>query len=367
MSDLHRHAVQRDDLMVPVELVGLARREGQRHECAPRRTRMRFAPAPRISPDGVASASVAERPQLLENPDHRHPLARRRFSVRRQQPIDVSRPSTQLRPGLDLSPIGKRHLGRSQDLAHRVTRQLQLARDLPDRLALNEMLASNPTDRPHNQLPPPPLRAKAGRRATANQGSILDTDLRLRGSLFHAETQDDARYSRAERPPRPWLQYICVERSLKMRRAQRTAPQRKRRARRTRQILRRNWQTARRREYRLVDSPRNRSARRAQACHHNGTHGVTVPSKSLTAVIRNKPARDQHQFANSLHGIDSFVKPTPVGGATCHYSMESSQLQELNDLVGQPGLGTSASTPQGAIVSSPGRNSRRAATSVPAR
>ena len=48
MGDLHRrrHAVQHDDLMAPVELVGLARREGQRDEGARRRTRMRFAPAP---------------------------------------------------------------------------------------------------------------------------------------------------------------------------------------------------------------------------------------------------------------------------------------------------------------------------------
>src|SRR5271157_713457 len=76
-----------NDLVAPVELVGLARREGQRDEGARRRTRMRFAPAPRISPDGVVSASVAERPQLLENSDQRHPLARRRVRVPRQPPI----------------------------------------------------------------------------------------------------------------------------------------------------------------------------------------------------------------------------------------------------------------------------------------
>ena len=48
---------------------------------------MRFAPAPSISADGVVSAFVAEPPQLLKNPDQRHPLARRRVRVRRQQPI----------------------------------------------------------------------------------------------------------------------------------------------------------------------------------------------------------------------------------------------------------------------------------------
>ena len=42
MRDLHgrRHAVQHDDLVAPVELVGLARREGQRHEGARRRARI---------------------------------------------------------------------------------------------------------------------------------------------------------------------------------------------------------------------------------------------------------------------------------------------------------------------------------------
>ena len=67
--------------------------------------------------DGVVSASVAKRPQLLENPDQRHPLARRRVRVPRQQLIEVFHPSTQLRPRLNLSPIGKRRLRRSHGSA----------------------------------------------------------------------------------------------------------------------------------------------------------------------------------------------------------------------------------------------------------
>src|SRR5271157_2461771 len=174
-----------NDLVAPVELVGLARREGQRDEGARRRTRMRFAPAPRISPDGVVSASVAERPQLLENSDQRHPLARRRVRVPRQQPIEVFRPSTQLRPRLNLSPIEKRCLRRSQDLAHRVARQLQVASDLPDRLALNEMLAPYPTDRLHNQHPPPPA-SRQSRQPNKSEirGSILAADPPPQGVTF---------------------------------------------------------------------------------------------------------------------------------------------------------------------------------------
>ena len=45
MRDLHRRrrAVHHDDLVAPVELVGLARREGQRDEGARRRARVASA------------------------------------------------------------------------------------------------------------------------------------------------------------------------------------------------------------------------------------------------------------------------------------------------------------------------------------
>ena len=89
MRDLHdrRHPVHHDDLVAPVELVGLARRERQRHIGVRRRARIRSSPSSRIAPDGVIAAFVSKRPQLLENPDERQPLARRRLDVRRQQPI----------------------------------------------------------------------------------------------------------------------------------------------------------------------------------------------------------------------------------------------------------------------------------------
>jgi hypothetical protein len=86
MRDLHdrRNAVQHDDLMAPVELVGFARCERQWDEGARRLARAFLPPADRIAANGGIAAFVAERPQLLENPDQSQPLARRRFGVRRQ-------------------------------------------------------------------------------------------------------------------------------------------------------------------------------------------------------------------------------------------------------------------------------------------
>ena len=46
----HRHAAQHDDLVAPVELVGLARCERQRHIGGRRLPRMRPAPAPGVTP-----------------------------------------------------------------------------------------------------------------------------------------------------------------------------------------------------------------------------------------------------------------------------------------------------------------------------
>ena len=187
MRDLHdrRHAVHHDDLVAPVELVGLARRERQRDESARRRTRVRLRPASRITADGVIAAFVAEPPQLLENPDQRQPLARRRFGVRRQQPIKFLFPSAQLRARLHLALIGKRRLLRPQNLPNRVAGQPQVAGDLLDRLALDKMLAPYPTDRLHNQHPPPPA-SRQSRQPNKPKigGSILDADPPPQGVTF---------------------------------------------------------------------------------------------------------------------------------------------------------------------------------------
>jgi len=68
MRDLHRrrHAVHHDDLVAPVELVGLARRERQRHIGARRLARVLAAPGPGVAPHGVVAALVAKRSEVLE-------------------------------------------------------------------------------------------------------------------------------------------------------------------------------------------------------------------------------------------------------------------------------------------------------------
>ena len=110
MRDLHgrRHPDQHDDLVAPVELVGFTRRESQWDESARRRARVRLRPDRGVAADSVIAALVAERPQLLEKADQGQPLARRRFRVRRQQPIEFLFPSSQLRARLHLALIGKR-------------------------------------------------------------------------------------------------------------------------------------------------------------------------------------------------------------------------------------------------------------------
>ena len=184
-----RHTVHDDDLVAPVELVGLPRRKRQRHIGFRRRARVLLAPPPRIPANSVVAALVAERPQLLVNADQRQPLARRRLGVRRQKPIERLRARPEFRPRLDLTFIGKRRLPRPQDPPDRVARQMQGPRDLLDRLPFAQMLAPYPTDRLHNQHPHRPLRAKAGSRPNRKSGGQFWTPMMpLRGSILHAET-----------------------------------------------------------------------------------------------------------------------------------------------------------------------------------
>ena len=100
MRDLHgrRHAVDHDDLVAPVELVGLARREAQRHDRPPPSPAFsRRRQVGRIAPHRVVAALVAEAAQLLEHPDQRQPLAPRPRRVRRQQPVQLAPPRPDLR------------------------------------------------------------------------------------------------------------------------------------------------------------------------------------------------------------------------------------------------------------------------------
>jgi hypothetical protein len=62
MRDLHdrRHPVHHNDLVAPVELIGLARRERQRHKGICRRAHALLAPGDRIAADSSVAALKAE-------------------------------------------------------------------------------------------------------------------------------------------------------------------------------------------------------------------------------------------------------------------------------------------------------------------
>ena len=138
VRDLHRrrHAVQHDDLVAPVELVGLARRESQRDEGARRRARMLLPPTCRITANGGVAAVKAEPLQFLENADQRQTLARRLLRIGVQQSLEPFPPRPKPRHRLPGSLVTKLRRARANDFPHHLARNPQLAADLLDRLAL---------------------------------------------------------------------------------------------------------------------------------------------------------------------------------------------------------------------------------------
>ena len=77
MSSLHdhRHAIEQDDFMAPVELIGFPRRKAQRNVGRSRRLSALLAPSPGVTSHGVVTAVIAALTQLLEDPDQRQLLA----------------------------------------------------------------------------------------------------------------------------------------------------------------------------------------------------------------------------------------------------------------------------------------------------
>ena len=155
VSDLDRHcdAVDQHDLVAPVELVGLARIEAQRHE-GRRRSRAALAPPGRgVAPDGVIATFIAETTQILEDPQQRHPLAPAARSIRSEEPLKILAPRPELRMRLNAALVLERGLLGSKNLPDNLPRQLQLTANLLDRLPLNEMRPADLGDRLHNQHP----------------------------------------------------------------------------------------------------------------------------------------------------------------------------------------------------------------------
>jgi hypothetical protein len=164
VSDLdgRRHTVDQNDLVAPVELVGLTRRVIERYVGFRRYGSPVLRPGLGVSPDRVITAVVAEGPNLLVKPDQRQPFARWLAFVGRQKPLDLGLPRSDPRQRLSLSFIGKIGLVGTQNLVNRVARHMQFPDDLLHRPALHMEGPSNTRNRIHSlQLPlhPPP---KAG-------------------------------------------------------------------------------------------------------------------------------------------------------------------------------------------------------------
>src|SRR5271169_2218130 len=81
----HRRAVQQDDLVAPVELVGFTWREAPRHIGGSRRGAALLAPPSGVAPHGVVAAGITAATQFLEQADQRQALPRRLTFIRRQQ------------------------------------------------------------------------------------------------------------------------------------------------------------------------------------------------------------------------------------------------------------------------------------------
>lgn len=99
MRNLHRrcHALDQDDLMAPVELIGLAGCIVERHVGFGRHGTSISRPSLRIAPDCIVAAVVTQPPKLFVNPGQRQPFTRGLAFVRSQKALDLGLPLPSLR------------------------------------------------------------------------------------------------------------------------------------------------------------------------------------------------------------------------------------------------------------------------------
>jgi hypothetical protein len=146
--------MQFDRLVAPVELVGFAGIEPQRHKRLRRRPGPFRPPALHEPVHAVVRAVVAAAAKLLEQPDRRTPLAPRKLVFgleNRRQRLD---PGSQSTLRLDLPFVDELGRARAKDLAHRVARNPKLPRNPLNPLAVLKMLEPDPPDRLHARHPP---------------------------------------------------------------------------------------------------------------------------------------------------------------------------------------------------------------------
>ncbi len=186
MRRLHlgRHTRQARVLVAPVELVGLAGIEAQRHKTLRRRQQPPPpTPGPGVAAHCVVAAAIAQSRKVFMNPQQRQPIPARPLLVGLQLALELIHPRPKLRHRLDLALVAVRGLIAPHHLAHRVLRNPQIPGDLLDRNAPHQMIPTYPCDRLHNQhLPRPRLSKQRGvLKITKPGGSILDADYPTKG------------------------------------------------------------------------------------------------------------------------------------------------------------------------------------------
>jgi hypothetical protein len=122
MGDLHGggHPVHHYDFMAPVELVGFARIEAQRHEGRGRRRALRLRPGGRVAPHGVVAALISLSTQFFEEPDVGQTLPPGSPCVLGQHGVELVLPRPDLRQRLDAPLVGELRRAGPDDLPQRL-------------------------------------------------------------------------------------------------------------------------------------------------------------------------------------------------------------------------------------------------------
>ena len=149
---LGRHTRQARVLVAPVELVGLAGIEAQRHKTLRRRQQPPPpTPGPGVAAHRVVAAAIAQSRKVFMNPQQRQAVPARLLLVGLKPALQLTHPRPQLRQRLDLARVAVRGLITPNHLAHRVLRNPQIPGDLLDRNTPHQMIPTDPRNRLHNQ------------------------------------------------------------------------------------------------------------------------------------------------------------------------------------------------------------------------
>src|SRR6478672_8434294 len=194
----HRRAVQQDDLVAPVELVGFTRREAQRHIGRSRRGAALLAPPSGVAPHGVVAAGITAATQFLEQADQRQALPRRLTFIRRQQLIELPAPGSDPRKRLRFPLITELSRLRSDDLPHDLPGNTEVTAYRLDRLTVNEIRATDLRNRLHDQHSNLGSHENGSQCGPSVPGSRLDADHPENGVLIPCRNTSLRQFATAE-------------------------------------------------------------------------------------------------------------------------------------------------------------------------